>query len=52
LKYHPDKNIGNQASAASMYKQISDAYEILSDPKLKKIYDMHGEEGVSEFKKR
>lgn len=38
LKYHPDKN-GGDKSAEEMFKKISDAYSILSDPDKKKKYD-------------
>jgi DnaJ family protein A protein 2 len=44
-KYHPDKNLGDEA-AAEKFKQISNAYEILSDPKKKQIYDQFGHEGL------
>ena len=45
LKYHPDKNSGD-SKAADMFKQISEAYEVLSDEQKRKIYDQYGEEGV------
>ncbi|KAI0205061.1 hypothetical protein F4808DRAFT_272152 [Astrocystis sublimbata] len=41
LKYHPDKNKDNPA-AAEKFKECSQAYEILSDPEKRKIYDQYG----------
>ena len=41
LKYHPDKS--SQADATDMFKQISQAYSVLSDPQLRKRYDRTGE---------
>jgi len=45
LKHHPDKNAHNP-EAAETFKSISHAYEILSDPQKRSIYDQYGEEGL------
>jgi len=44
LKYHPDKN--KDIKAEAMFKDIAEAYEVLSDPKKREVYDMYGEEGL------
>ena len=46
LKFHPDKNPGNKV-AESKFKEASNAYEVLSDPDKRKIYDMHGHTGIN-----
>jgi DnaJ family protein A protein 2 len=46
LKYHPDKN--PEPSAQEKFKEISLAYEILSDADKRKRYDQHGEKGINE----
>jgi DnaJ-class molecular chaperone len=41
LKWHPDKN--KELGANEKFKEINKAYEILSDPKKKEMYDQYGE---------
>jgi len=45
LKYHPDRN--KEKGAEEKFKEISYAYEILSDPEKKKRYDQFGEAGIN-----
>ena len=45
MKYHPDKNKGDKKSE-ELFKKITEAYSVLSDPKKKELYDLHGHAGV------
>lgn len=40
LKYHPDKN--SSPAAEELFKKISEAYQVLSDPELRKRYNQFG----------
>ena len=42
LEYHPDRNKGNKASEEK-FKEVTKAYEVLSDPQKKQTYDQFGE---------
>ncbi|MFT7799024.1 dnaJ homolog subfamily B member 1-like [Arapaima gigas] len=44
LKFHPDKNRSSGAEEA--FKEIAEAYDVLSDAKKRGIYDLFGEEGL------
>lgn len=42
LKWHPDRNPQNKKEAEDNFKKISESYQVLSDKKLRKEYDMGG----------
>jgi len=44
LKFHPDRN--TSSDAPEHFKEISEAYAVLSDPTKKQVYDQYGHAGV------
>ena len=46
MKYHPDRNPGDQ-SAVDKFKEASEAYAVLSDDQKRKIYDQYGHAGLN-----
>jgi molecular chaperone DnaJ len=48
MKFHPDRNADNPEAAEVKFKQIKEAYEVLSDPKKRSAYDQFGHAGIDQ----
>ncbi|TFJ98361.1 zinc-binding protein A33-like [Platysternon megacephalum] len=47
LKWHPDKNPENKEHAERKFKEIAEAYEVLSDKSKRDLYDRYGKDGLT-----
>ncbi|XP_013399008.1 dnaJ homolog subfamily B member 6 isoform X1 [Lingula anatina] len=48
LRWHPDKNPDRKEEAEKKFKEISEAYEVLSDAKKRDLYDRYGKDGLND----
>ena len=46
IQWHPDKNPDSREDAEAMFKKIAEAYEVLSNPDKRQIYDAYGFQGL------
>ena len=47
IKHHPDKNPDNQEAASVKFKEVAEAYDVLTNAEKRKLYDQYGEEGAA-----
>ena len=49
MKWHPDKNLNNKEEAEERFKEISEAYQVLSDSSKRNMYDLGCEDDIPDF---
>lgn len=48
-QYHPDANLDNKEEAEKKFKEVNEAYEVLSDSQKRRMYDQFGHDGPAGF---
>ncbi|KAM0825910.1 hypothetical protein ACQ4PT_069219 [Festuca glaucescens] len=48
MRWHPDKNPAGKSDAEAKFKDITEAYNVLSDATKRAVYDQYGEEGLKD----
>lgn len=46
MRWHPDKNKNDPERATEMFKLVAEAFEVLSDPEKRQVYDKYGRDGI------
>lgn len=46
MKWHPDKNKNNPGEAQYKFQEVSEAYDVLSDPQRRAVFDQYGYDGL------
>src|SRR5665213_2603297 len=52
LRWHPDRNPSNKEGAEVKFKELQEAYSVISDPTLRSVYDQRGVAAVKEFQQQ
>lgn len=47
MKHHPDRNVDNKATAEAKFKEIQEAYSVISDPQKRQTYNQFGHDAVN-----
>ena len=48
-QYHPDANPNNKEEAEAKFKEVNEAYEVLSDKQKRTMYDQFGHSGANGY---